>query len=170
MRRLQCRKRKTRKLERCWRKFRLPADRQLFVGQCLLVKNLVHSAKMKYYSSLIEQTGSNQKELFRTIDHLHHRKLEKLYPKCSSTTKLTNHFASFFTNKTATIKKRLVMGGVKGVQDPLIRAISVLNPPIQIFFKVKSKSAKSSAENEQKKSFTIGLFMLDFYLTMNSYN
>ena len=36
------------------------------------------------------------------------------------------------------------------------------------FFKVESESAKSSAENEQK-SFSIRLFMLEFCSTMNTY-
>ena len=47
-------KTKKRKIERPWHKPQLPANRKLFVDQCLLVNNLVHSAKMKYYSSLIE--------------------------------------------------------------------------------------------------------------------
>ena len=60
-------------------------------------------------------------------------------------------------------------GGVKGgtgSADPHNFSAKSTNPN---FFKVKSESAKSSAENEQK-SFSIRLFMLEFCSTMNWYN
>jgi len=57
-------KRARRKLERCWRKSKLEVDRQRYINQCNLVKNLIFTTKMKYYSTLIEESGSDQRALF----------------------------------------------------------------------------------------------------------
>ena len=97
-----------RKLERRWRHSGLLTDRQAYVTQCLLLKNLIFTTKMDYYSSLIDDAGSDSKALFRNINRLLHRKPDKLYPSCTSASDLANNFANFFTEKIATIKEQLV--------------------------------------------------------------
>ena len=64
------------------------ADLDLYLAQRRFVKDMVNSAKMKYYTSLIKDSKSDQKKLFRTIDQLLYRKPVKLYPSCSSDTEL----------------------------------------------------------------------------------
>ena len=88
-----------RKLERRWRHSGLLTDRQTYVTQCLLLKNLIFTTKMDYYSSLIDDAGSDSKALFRNINRLLHRKPDKLYPSCTSASDLANNFANFFTEK-----------------------------------------------------------------------
>ena len=51
--------------------------------------------------------GQIQKQFFRNINRLLHRKRDKLYPSCTSASNLANNFANFFTEKTATIKEQL---------------------------------------------------------------
>ena len=97
-----------RKLERPWRYSGLLTDRQTYVTQCLLLKNLIFTTKMDYYSSLIDDAGSDSKALFRNINRLLHRKPDKLYLSCTSASDLANNFANFFTEKIATIKEQLV--------------------------------------------------------------
>ena len=63
---------------------------------------------MNYYSSLLDDAGSDSKALFRNINRLLHRKPDKLYPSCTSASGLANNFANFFTEKIATIKEQLV--------------------------------------------------------------
>ena len=46
-----------RKLERCWRHSGLLTDHQAYVTQCLLLKNLIFTTKLDYYSSLIDDAG-----------------------------------------------------------------------------------------------------------------
>jgi hypothetical protein len=46
----------------------LQVDLQVYISQCLLVKELVNTAKANYYSSLIEEAGSDNKKLYQTID------------------------------------------------------------------------------------------------------
>ena len=97
-----------RKLERRWRHSGLLTDRQAYVTQCLLLKNLIFTTKKDYYSSLIDDAGSDSKALFRNINRLLHRKPDKLYPSCTSASDLATNFANFFTEKIATIKEQLV--------------------------------------------------------------
>ena len=96
-----------RKLERRWRHSGLLTDRQAYVTQCLSLKNLIFTTKMDYYSSLIDDAGSDSKALFRNINRLLHRKPDRLYPSCTSASDLANNFANFFTEKIATIKEQL---------------------------------------------------------------
>ena len=70
---------------------------------------MINSAKMRYYTSLIEDSGSDQKKLFRTIDQLLHRKPMKFYPSCSSDSELANRFANFFDGKITTIRQELAV-------------------------------------------------------------
>ena len=70
---------------------------------------MINSAKMRYYTSLIKDSGTDQKKLFRTIDQLLHRKPMKLYPSCSSDSELANRFADFFDGKITTIRQELAV-------------------------------------------------------------
>ena len=105
----EIRKQKTicRKCERCWRRSGLASDYQSYVDQCLVVKNTIFKSKMDYYSNLIDEAGSDNKSLFRTIDRLLHRKPEKCLPSCSSATELANNFITFFENKIIDIRCKL---------------------------------------------------------------
>jgi len=55
---------------------------------------LMKSAKMSYYASLINDNKYDFRVLFKSIDHLLHRKPEKHYPTCGSTKELCNKYAS----------------------------------------------------------------------------
>ena len=68
-------------------------------------KNLIFTTKMDYYSSLIDDAGSDSKALFRNINRLVDRKPDKLYPSCTLASDLTNNFANFFTEKIATVTR-----------------------------------------------------------------
>ena len=104
-------KRKRRQLERRWRKSQMFIDRQLYTEQCTVVKELIKSSKMMYYSTLIDDNKSDHKALFRIIDSLLHRKPEKLYPSCNSPADLCNKFADFFTDKINGIKSQFDTNG-----------------------------------------------------------
>jgi hypothetical protein len=95
------------KFERCWRRSGLQVDLQVYINQCLLVKELVNTAKANYSSSLIEEVGSDNKKLFHTIDRLLHRRPEKFYPLCESLNELSTQFNNFFTNKIVKIREEL---------------------------------------------------------------
>ena len=102
-------KTKRRRLERRRRLTNNSADRDLYLNQRKLVKDMINSAKMRYYTSLIEDSVSDQNKLFRTIDQLLHRKSMKLYPSWSSVSELANRFANFFDGKITMIRQELAV-------------------------------------------------------------
>jgi len=103
------RKNKTimRKLERRWRKTNLTIDRELYVAQCTLVKDLIFSAKMSYYSKLIDESDCDNKVLFSTVDKLLHRSAEIKQPSSPSPEVLANTFVHFFNDKIINIRNEL---------------------------------------------------------------
>ena len=62
---------------------------------------------MDYYSNLIDEAGSDNKSLFRTMDRLLHRKPEKCLPSCSSATVLATYFVTFFENKIEDMRNKI---------------------------------------------------------------
>ena len=89
-------KRIHRKLERKWRKSKLPDDRLRFIKQNRIVNQLLHSTWSQYYSALIEDNCSNQKRLFDIVGKLLHHDPEPLYPSCASNADFAYNFINFF--------------------------------------------------------------------------
>jgi hypothetical protein len=73
---------KRRKLERTWRNTRLTIDRQLYIDQCNMVKNLITKAKNEFYSNIISENHTNQKVLFSTFQKWTSMKAGQLFPSC----------------------------------------------------------------------------------------
>ncbi|CAB3997172.1 Hypothetical predicted protein, partial [Paramuricea clavata] len=73
--------------ERRWRKSGSQVDRQAYADQCILVKNTISEAKMEYYSSLVQDAGTDSGRVFQIINRFLHRKPEKLYPVFDSSTR-----------------------------------------------------------------------------------
>ena len=63
-------KKHRRRLERRWRRTKLPVDRQSFIDQCRAVHNLICSSKKSYYTSLINDNQPDYKFFLRQF--LHH--------------------------------------------------------------------------------------------------
>ena len=97
-------KKHRRRLERRWRRTKLPADGQLFTDQCRAVNDLLCSSKKSYYTSLINDNQSDYKLIFTTIDNLLHRKCDTPYPPCNSPSELANKFVEFFSDKITKIR------------------------------------------------------------------
>ena len=97
-------KKDRRRLERRWRRTKLPVDRQLFIDQCRAVNSLICSSKRTYYTKLISDNQSDYKLLFKTIDSLLHRKCDTPYPPCNSPLDLANKFVEFFSDKITKIR------------------------------------------------------------------
>jgi len=96
-----------RKLERRWRKTKLTIDRDLYVTQCNLVKDLIFSAKMSYYSKIIVDSDCDNKVLFSTVDKLLHRSAETKLPTSPTPQALANTFVNFFNDKIMNIRVEL---------------------------------------------------------------
>ena len=97
-------KKDRRRLERRWRRTKLPVDRQLLIDQCRVVNSLICSSKRTYYTKLISDSQTDYKLLFKTIDSLLHRKCDIPYPPCNSPSDLANKFVEFFSDKITKIR------------------------------------------------------------------
>ena len=79
----------------------------MYVDQCQVVIKMLRDAKASYYSSIISENASDPKILFKAVDKLLHRKVDRCYPTAPSTIELTNNFADFFDKKIASIRTEL---------------------------------------------------------------
>ena len=69
-----------RKLERNWRRTRLPADRERYVFQNSVLNDKITSAKHAFYLSDIQENSANSGLLFKTIEKLlHFNPVQQLY-------------------------------------------------------------------------------------------
>ena len=96
-------KRLRRKLERKWKKSGNEIDLQIYKSQCQLLNNEMKSARETYYTSKINECGTNQKALFNILNELMHRKKASPLPDHDDPQKLAEQFCSYFTDKIKTI-------------------------------------------------------------------
>ena len=96
-----------RKLERNWRRTRLPADRERYVYQNSVVNDMIASAKHTFYSSVIQENSGNSGLLFKTIEKLLHFNPVQRYPSGPNNCSLSESFAEYFSDKIVKIRKDL---------------------------------------------------------------
>ena len=88
-----------RRLERRWRRTRLPEDRLRFIEQNRIVNELLISVRSQYYTKLIDDNCLNQRKLFGIVGKLLHRSPAPQYPSCSSEADLANRFIGFLVRR-----------------------------------------------------------------------
>ena len=96
-----------RRLERRWRKSRLPADRILYQEQRHRVIQLMEEAKTEFFSSAVDQCSSDQKALYKIVDELLHRKGAPILPTSASDPELAEQFSCYFESKVVNIRNDL---------------------------------------------------------------
>lgn len=92
-----------RRLEKNWRTTRTESNLKAFKDQCRVTKKCLLIAKKEHYSTRINECGSNQKELFRILDGLLHRK-SRCLPTDQEDAVLAERFSSFFIEKIQKIR------------------------------------------------------------------
>ena len=65
------------------------------------------SARVNYYSNLIDQCAGDSRKLFRVVNSLCREPLETALPEHTDPTKLANEFGTFFLKKIEIIKENL---------------------------------------------------------------
>ena len=93
-----------RKLERKWRRTRLPADRERYVSQNNVVNDIIASAKHTFYSSVLQE---NSGLLFKTIEKLLQSNPVQRYPSGPNNCSLSESFIEYFGDKIVKIRKDL---------------------------------------------------------------
>ena len=103
-------KRKRRRLERKWRlSTGLEIDGVNYMEQCNVVNDMLYKAKEQHYSPVIQENAHDSKLLFRTVDKLLQRSIDKRYPSANSDQELVNAFADFFSAKIVRIRDELLV-------------------------------------------------------------
>ena len=87
-----------------WRHSKLTIDREIFVAQKHLVNSMLIRAKANYYTSLIESSTNNPRQLWSTINTISGRSKLQMLPEHDNITILSNQFNQFFTDKVAQIR------------------------------------------------------------------
>ena len=80
-----------------------------YLEQCNVVNALLYTAKEQHYSAVIQDNVPDSKLLFRTVDKLLQRNIEKRYPFTNSDQELVNAFADFFSAKIVQIRDELLV-------------------------------------------------------------
>ena len=101
--------RKTRRqLERKWRdNGKREVHRQEYRNQCDIAKNMINQAKIAHYSSLVEESAGNQKNLFNIVEKLLHKPQTTVLPSTHSDQDLANAFSNFFVANIENIRRSL---------------------------------------------------------------
>ena len=96
-----------RKLERTWKKTKLPDDRLAYINQR---ENCAELAKIKragYYSNLIAKCNGDQKALYSVVSDLLDTRKVKTLPICENEVELANKFNQFYMNKINNIRESI---------------------------------------------------------------
>ena len=80
-----------------------------YLEQCNVVNAMLYKAKEQHYSAVIQDNVHDSKLLFRTVDKLLQRNIDKRYPSANSDQELANAFADFFSAKIVRIRDELLV-------------------------------------------------------------
>lgn len=95
-----------RKLERKWRHTRVQSDYYKFKVMRSRMNCYMSICKSEYYANLIGKNEGDQKQLFRIIENLLHKKKEIPYPDSCTPIKLACNFNDFFCRKIDLIRSK----------------------------------------------------------------
>ena len=100
-------KRQRRPLEKRAVKTDLPGDWNNYHRVRNQYSAFLKSARVNYYSNLIDQCAGDCRKLFRVVNYLCRELLDTALPEHTDPTKLANEFDTFFLKKVEIIKENL---------------------------------------------------------------
>ena len=108
-------KRKRRRLEKKALKTDLPGDWNNYHKVRNQYSSLFKSARVNYYSNLIDQCAGDSRKLFRVVNSLSREPLETALPEHDDLTNLANEIGTFFLQKIEIIQENLDKFQVKSL-------------------------------------------------------
>ena len=146
---IHCAKREKRRCERKWRHSKLTVDLEIFKNAKNHLTKLIEEAKEEYYSSLILNSKSDQKVLFKIIKNLLHKNNPSTFPSGVSDQDLALSFGEFFHQKIQDIHSTLD----KAVLQPRsTQTDTPLSCCMNTFSNVSSDSIFKLIQNSPSKS------------------
>ncbi len=102
-------KRRKRKLERKWRKFKTNLHKHNFRCQCIKLNKLLHTSRVKFYNDMLADSGNDARTVFKVAKTLTGHNTEPILPKHSNLATLTKEFSDYFESKVTTIKANIIV-------------------------------------------------------------
>ena len=81
-----------------------------FLSQCDILNQLLHRTKEAYYSTFIKENSHDPTLLFRSVNKLLNKNINKSYPAAENNVELANAFADFFQSKVDGIRRKIADG------------------------------------------------------------
>ena len=100
-------RRERRKAERQWRYARSLSDLAVIKGKKNYATHLINEARKRFYSNVINENSSSQRDLFSTTRKLLKQDNETLFPPFKDKLQLANEMGDFFVKKISDIHARL---------------------------------------------------------------
>ena len=95
-----------RRLERQWRKTRLPEHKVLFMNFNIFFNNIIKNAKKSFYENSIANSTSS-KTLFNFVSNFYGRSSSSILPSAPSLSVLVENFSLYFIDKISSIRSKL---------------------------------------------------------------
>ena len=101
-------KRRSRYLERVWRRTRSPLDISRCSKQLHLCNRMMSKSKTYYYTILLSNKSDNPRHMWNSVNKILHREISKPLPDHTSLDTLCSSFSKFFTDKITLIRSNFV--------------------------------------------------------------
>jgi hypothetical protein len=95
---------KRRRLERQFKDTKLTVHKEMFTSQVKQVNHLINQAKSRFYTDKLQETGTNQKDLYNMVARLTSSCKKLVIPSTIPVSDLPTTFANYFTEKIAKIR------------------------------------------------------------------
>ena len=95
-----------RRLERQWRKTRLPEHKVLFMNFNIFFNNIIKNAKKSFYENSIANSTSS-KTLFNFVSNFYGKSSSSILPSAPSLSVLVENFSLYFIDKISSIRSKL---------------------------------------------------------------
>ena len=143
-------KKHRRHCEKIWRRTKLMVHKEAYKEQCYKVSQLIKSAKMSYYSTLVDDNAGDQKTLQKLVDKLLNVNQESPLPSGKSNIDLANHFLDFFTSKIRKIHECLLDNNLHPqVNEQLTQKV---NLPLFTFYPASQGEVQKTIMGSANKS------------------
>ena len=97
-----------RRLEREWKKSKLPVDKRAYVRQRELCAKMSKEKRAEYFHTLIESKRGDQRSLFNTVNTIFGKnKSKKVFPHHDDPKDLANSFNKFYLQKVEQLRSKI---------------------------------------------------------------
>ena len=106
------------KLKKTWKDSKTEENWKAYVEQRQLCAEMSIDKQEEYYSKVVDETGNDQKSLFKVVNDLLDRNKVRSLPRHTDPIQLANDFNDYYINKIEDIRKTIPSNS-RGCQHPV---------------------------------------------------